>query len=330
MTGIVIGYNSTGSSTSRLRARTSIAANSVPTAAKPSVPAASSPTSSSGCVEQRRLEQQRDQRHEHDLDRRRAAAGCRAACRRRAPDDRPAPAAARAAFRSAARVRTSGRAPASRKTRSRSTGCRRPRPRPGAPPRRTPNANTSTHDSAKNSVVNRISRLRTSTVKSFRITSQADAQEPPHASDSARPAAPAIALAQRSAPVAQPTQPSIAQDRRAIEHAVDQTRDRAWPASTMQPGAPRALASARTSAAVDAWSSPVNGSSSSRAAARAAARAPAPAAGACRARTPDRIVRAVDRARRERSAARRAVRTSRRRRRAARRSAGSPRAVSSG
>ena len=45
MTGTVIGYNSTGSSTSRLRARTSIAANSVPTAAKPSVPAASSAAS---------------------------------------------------------------------------------------------------------------------------------------------------------------------------------------------------------------------------------------------------------------------------------------------
>ena len=42
ITGTVIGYNSTGSSTSRLRARTSIAANSVPTAANPSVPPASS------------------------------------------------------------------------------------------------------------------------------------------------------------------------------------------------------------------------------------------------------------------------------------------------
>ena len=50
MTGIVIGYNSTGSSTSRLRARTSIAANSVPTAAKPSVPSASNATSSAGCL----------------------------------------------------------------------------------------------------------------------------------------------------------------------------------------------------------------------------------------------------------------------------------------
>ena len=38
-TGTVIGYSSTGSSTSRLRARTSIAAKSVPTAANPTVPA---------------------------------------------------------------------------------------------------------------------------------------------------------------------------------------------------------------------------------------------------------------------------------------------------
>ena len=64
MTGIVIGYNSTGSSTSRLRARTSIAANSVPTAANPSVPAASSAEQQERAVEERRLEQQRDQRHE--------------------------------------------------------------------------------------------------------------------------------------------------------------------------------------------------------------------------------------------------------------------------
>ena len=48
MTGIVIGYNSTGSSTSRLRARTSIAANSVPTDANPMVPVTSSAASSTG------------------------------------------------------------------------------------------------------------------------------------------------------------------------------------------------------------------------------------------------------------------------------------------
>ena len=48
MTGIVIGYKSTGSSTSRLRARTSIAANSVPTEANPRVPAASRAASQSG------------------------------------------------------------------------------------------------------------------------------------------------------------------------------------------------------------------------------------------------------------------------------------------
>src|SRR5690242_16021720 len=42
ITGTVIGYSNTGSSVSRLRTRTSIAANRVPTAAKPSVPAISS------------------------------------------------------------------------------------------------------------------------------------------------------------------------------------------------------------------------------------------------------------------------------------------------
>ena len=41
MTGMVIGYNRIGSITSRVRARISIAANSVPTAAKPIVPESS-------------------------------------------------------------------------------------------------------------------------------------------------------------------------------------------------------------------------------------------------------------------------------------------------
>src|SRR5215475_4248748 len=49
MTGTVIGYNSTGSSTSRLRARTSIAENSVPTVANPIVPLNSTAPSQSGC-----------------------------------------------------------------------------------------------------------------------------------------------------------------------------------------------------------------------------------------------------------------------------------------
>src|SRR5439155_21939866 len=50
ITGIVIGYSRTGSSTSRLRARTSIAANNVPTAANPTVPVSSSPIISTGCA----------------------------------------------------------------------------------------------------------------------------------------------------------------------------------------------------------------------------------------------------------------------------------------
>ncbi len=47
MTGIVTGYNRIGSSTSRLRARASMAANSVPTLAKPTVPTTSSAATSS-------------------------------------------------------------------------------------------------------------------------------------------------------------------------------------------------------------------------------------------------------------------------------------------
>jgi len=45
---MTMGYNRMGSSTSRDRARTSMAANSVPTAQKPIVPPASRATSSSG------------------------------------------------------------------------------------------------------------------------------------------------------------------------------------------------------------------------------------------------------------------------------------------
>src|SRR5439155_1215871 len=48
ITGMVIGYNRIGSSTSRDRARTSMAAKSVPTAENPIVPVASNAASSSG------------------------------------------------------------------------------------------------------------------------------------------------------------------------------------------------------------------------------------------------------------------------------------------
>ena len=59
MTGTVIGYSSTGSSTSRLRVRTSIAANSVPTAANPIVPGDEQADEQQRMLEQRRLEHQR-------------------------------------------------------------------------------------------------------------------------------------------------------------------------------------------------------------------------------------------------------------------------------
>src|SRR5258707_12036388 len=48
ITGMMIGYNRMGSSTSRDRARTSMAANSVPTAQKPTVPSINSAIRSSG------------------------------------------------------------------------------------------------------------------------------------------------------------------------------------------------------------------------------------------------------------------------------------------
>ena len=175
MTGTVIGYNRTGSSTSRLRARTSIAANSVPTAANPSVPAASRPRQPAAAARSSGAwNSSADQRHEHELRRAPAAAGCRAACRRRAPADRPAPAAARAASRSGARARRCGpsasvpeNAIATHRiaaATSSSGAAFHARGRTRTPGRT---------DTAKNSVVERISRLRTSTVRSLRTTSQA-------------------------------------------------------------------------------------------------------------------------------------------------------------
>ena len=153
MTGIVIGYNSTGSSTSRLRARTSIAANSVPTAANPSVPAEQQCREQQRRVEQRRLEQERDERHEHDLRRHDHREDRRAACRRRSRGDRPARASARAACRCSARARRCARAPASPRTQSRSRECPPRHRRPARPSFTSAKANTSTHESAKNSVV---------------------------------------------------------------------------------------------------------------------------------------------------------------------------------
>ena len=67
ITGTTTGYNSTGSSTSRLRARTSIAANSVPTAAKPTVHVSTMPASQNGWANRRRGEEKRDERQQHAL-----------------------------------------------------------------------------------------------------------------------------------------------------------------------------------------------------------------------------------------------------------------------
>ena len=48
ITGTVMGYNRIGSITSRVRARTSMAANSVPTEANPTVPVSNKPVISTG------------------------------------------------------------------------------------------------------------------------------------------------------------------------------------------------------------------------------------------------------------------------------------------
>ena len=67
MTGTVIGYNRIGSITSRVRDRTSMAANNVPTEAKPSVPRPRIAASMSGAREERRVKEERDHRHQQTL-----------------------------------------------------------------------------------------------------------------------------------------------------------------------------------------------------------------------------------------------------------------------
>ena len=69
MTGMVTGYNRIGNMISRARERTSIAAKSVPTEAKPTVPVTSSAARSSGKSKKRRLEQECHHRHENRLER---------------------------------------------------------------------------------------------------------------------------------------------------------------------------------------------------------------------------------------------------------------------
>ena len=114
ITGIVIGYSRIGSSTSRLRARTSIAANSVPTAANPSVPAASRAPSGQRMREQRRLEHQRHERDDDRLDRREQQqhAGQLADIERRPIERAPACSARSVSFcRSRSNVRPSASVP---------------------------------------------------------------------------------------------------------------------------------------------------------------------------------------------------------------------------
>ena len=132
-----MGYSKTGSSVSRLRTRTSIAANSVPTAANPIVPATSSADQHDRIGEDRRAEQQSDERHQDDLDEAEQQQEPERACRRRARDDRPARAATRAACRCSARARTSAPSRACRRTRS---------PPTESPAATSSGARPSTHD----------------------------------------------------------------------------------------------------------------------------------------------------------------------------------------
>ena len=177
ITGIVIGYSSTGSSTSRLRARTSIAAKSVPTAAKPDR-AGREQAEQSGPGARRAAPGTSARRAARRSARRPpAASGRPTACRRRAPAGRSAPSSARAASRSAARARTCARAPACPENAIAIHRMPAAASSTGLPSRTKPNANTSTQDTAKNSVVYRISRLRTSMRRSLRVTSQTVCEE---------------------------------------------------------------------------------------------------------------------------------------------------------
>ena len=136
ITGMVIGYSSTGSSASRLRARVNIAANNVPTAANPIVPVASSARERADAP-RRRLEHQAD-----------GGTTIVSTAARSRENAQQLPDVERGAIhrrhqqrarrsRSGARARTPGRARACPRRRSRSTESPRPRPRPDALPSRT-------------------------------------------------------------------------------------------------------------------------------------------------------------------------------------------------
>ena len=121
--------------------------------------------------------------------------GCRGACRHRAPADRPARASARAAFRSGARARTcapSASVPENAMAIHRMPADTFATARPSSTKAK---ANTSTHDTAKNTVVETSSQLRTSTARSLRTTSQATREEGGHDAFIAGDVAPAQVVA---------------------------------------------------------------------------------------------------------------------------------------
>ena len=169
MTGIVIGYNSTGSRTSRLCARTSIAANSVPTAAKPTVPDASSADEVQRPAEERRVEQQRHERHQQHSATKITA---------RMPEELADVDRGTIGGREQQRPQRIGVAlsleGAAERQRPAEGDCDPEDPAAASatsrPSRTRANANTTTTDRAKNIVVASVSRLRISMVTSLRKT----------------------------------------------------------------------------------------------------------------------------------------------------------------
>ena len=153
MTGTVIGYNRIGSSTSRVRDRISIAANSVPTARKPDRAEHEQRQQVQRPREQRRLEQKRHHRHQQQLGQRQQRddpeqlADVDRRPRRRRQQQRAHRFAVALALE-----RPSERQVAGEDDRDPQNADRR-RPPTGCPSLTNANENTRTHATAKNSVV---------------------------------------------------------------------------------------------------------------------------------------------------------------------------------
>ena len=205
-----------------VRARTSIAANSVPTAAKPTVPerrTAASQTAGRAAAPGTATPRAARARSP----RRPVAPRYPGACRRRSPAVRLVRGAAPASV-SDCRSRSNARPSASVPAKAIEIHRMPAAPSSGARPSRTrAKAKTSTHETAKKSVVYAISRLRTSTVRSLRSTSQTTranmATSPPASRQACRAAGHDIAVRrpQRVGAIHGGHHPAIAEKHRAIE-----------------------------------------------------------------------------------------------------------------